>query len=233
MTETADQTQKEWCPLVGQRVFKSANQAWEIYGQYRFSVSQRTFNTYVGKNKLCPPRSDGSYYVEDIEIIAESKGWAPTSSFVRGAQQGGEGEAAAYNSDIGAEIQKEKLLKARLEREDLEIDIAKKRKELLPVKDYEQRLAAAAAIVGNEAETFVYDNVREIIHLCGGKPEKEDSLREYLLEKVRGWLHGFSRPVSWELEFTEDVLHPDEPEFRPEELAPVPAGETGPAEETA
>ena len=109
MTETADQTQKEWCPLVGQRVFKSANQAWEIYGQYRFSVSQRTFNTYVGKNKLCPPRSDGSYYVEDIEIIAESKGWAPTSSFVRGAQQGGEGEAAAFNSDIGAEIQKEKL----------------------------------------------------------------------------------------------------------------------------
>jgi hypothetical protein len=102
------------------------------------------------------------------------------------------------------------LLLARLDREDREIDLAKKRKELLPVREYEQRLAAAAAVIGTEAETFVYDSVREIIHLCDGKPEKEDSLREYLLGKVRAWLHAFSQSVDYQVELMEDSQQTEE-----------------------
>ena len=204
MDMNTEQTQKGWCPLTGQRVFKSANQAWEIYGQYRFDVSPRSFMTYVGKNKVCRPRSDGRLYVEDIEMIAQSRAWPPASSFVRGAPTGGEGGSAQEDMDLGAEYQLEKVLKARIDRESAEIDLAKKRKEVLLVSEYEQRLAAAAAIVGTEAETFVYDNVREIIHLCDGNPEKEDSLREYLLDKVRGFLHAFSRPTDYQVEFVDE-----------------------------
>ena len=94
-----------WCPLTGQRVFRSALKAWEIYGQYRFSVSQRNFLTYVGKGKACPPRSDGSLYVEDIEMIAQSRAWPPASSFVRGAPTGGEGGRSPEEMDLGAEYQ--------------------------------------------------------------------------------------------------------------------------------
>ena len=75
---------------------------------------------------------------------------------------------------------------------------------MLPRSEYEQRLAAAAAVVGTAAETFVYDSVREIIYRCEGNPEKEDSLREYLLEEVRKWLHAFSPPADYVVEFVED-----------------------------
>ncbi len=172
-----------------------------VYGQHRFSVSERTFYNYVGHGKACPARPDGQFCVEDIEIIAKVQAWPPASLFVRGAQPGGEGGASPKELDIGAEIQAEKLEILKINRRAAEVDLQKKIKEVLPRKDFEQRLAAAAAIVGNEADVFVYDNVREIIHVCGGKPENEDSLREYLLGKVRGWCHAFSRPMEYEVEF--------------------------------
>jgi len=206
MANMAIEEKEGWNPLLDQRVFRSANQAWEIYGQYRFDISPRTFQTFIGKEKDCPPRPDGKLYVEDIEIFATSRGWPPAPSFVvwRPLQGGGGGSDSDPRNDWGAVFQREKALKAQLDREEAQIEMDKKRKALIPVKEYEQRLAAAAAIVGNEAEAFVYDNVREIIFMCAGNPEKEDSLREYLLEKVRRWLHAFSAPQEYELEYVDE-----------------------------
>ena len=193
-----------WDPIFGQRVFRSARQAWMVYGKYRFSVSERNFYNYVGSGKACPPRADDKFYVEDIELVAKSQAWPLAFAFVRGAQKGGEGEARTEDLDLNVRIQEEKLKKLQIETESAEIDLAKKRKELLPRSEYEQRLAAAAAVVGTEAETFVYDKVREIIHVCGGEPEKEDSLREYLLKEVRTWLHAFSRAADYDVALIEE-----------------------------
>ena len=201
MAQGYDQPGPGWNPLTGKRIFKSAREAWLIYGKYRFSVSPRTFYTYVGKKGDCPPRADGCFYVEDIEIIAQSRAWAPTSSFVQGVQPGGEGGSSSINNDQGFKLQAAKIRQAEAEAELKEMELARKRRELMPRSEYEQRLAAAGAVVGTEAETFVYDKVREIIHVCEGKPEKEDSLREYLLREVRTWLHAFSRPVDYEISF--------------------------------
>lgn len=96
----ADETRPGWCPLTGQRTFRSANQAWEIYGQYRFSVAKRTFLSWVGKDKLCAPGEDGLYHVEDIEIISKARGWPPTPSFAGGVTQGGRGETARPKSPM-------------------------------------------------------------------------------------------------------------------------------------
>lgn len=181
-----------WDPFIGQRVFKSARSAWMVYGQYRFSIAERTFYNYVGVGKTCAPRPDGQLCVEDIELFAQSQAWPVTPSFVRGAQKGGEGEADVEALELGVEFQKEKYRKMKMEADLVEIDLKKKLRELLPRSDYEKRLAAAAAVVSNGLETLVYDNVREMIHLCDGKPEKEDSLREYLLDKIRQALHAFS-----------------------------------------
>lgn len=193
-----------WDPIFGQRVFRSARQAWMIYGKYRFSVSERNFYNYVGSGKACPPREDDKFYVEDIELVAKAQAWPLAFAFVRGAQKGGEGEGRTEDLDLNIRIQEEKLKKLQIETESAEIDLAKKRKELLPRSEYEQRLAAAAAVVGIEAETFVYDKVREIIHVCSGEPEKENSLREYLLKEVRTWLHSFSRAADYDVALIED-----------------------------
>ena len=193
-----------WDPIFGLRVFRSARSAWMAYGKYRFSVSERTFYNYVGIGKACRPRDDGRYCVEDIELLAQSQAWPLASLFVRGAQRGGEGES--HNGDLGISIetQRERLRKFRIDADSAEIDLLKKQRELLPRSEYEQRLAAAAAVVGTEAETFVYDKVREIIHVCEGKPEKEDILREFLLHEVRGWLHSFSSMADYDVTLIED-----------------------------
>lgn len=199
-----DNAASGWDPICGQRVFRSARQAWMVYGKYRFSVSERSFYNYVGSGKACPPRVDDRFYVEDIELVAKSQAWPLAFAFVRGAQKGGEGEGRTEDLDLNIRIQEEKLRRLQIDTESAEMDLAKKRKELLPRSEYEQRLAAAAAVVGIEAETFVYDKVREIIHVCSGEPEKEDSLREYLLKEVRTWLHAFSRAADYDVALIED-----------------------------
>jgi hypothetical protein len=188
-----------WNPLTGMREFRSAHEAWQIYGRFRFAVSQRTFLTYVGKEKSCAPGPDGKYHVGDIELFAQAQAWPPAPSFGRGFQKGGEG-GSDKDSDKGARLATERIKKLELENKLTQMEVEKKAGELLPKREYEQRLAAAAAVVGIEAETFVYDSVREIIHQCEGKPEKEDSLREYLLEKVRRWLHAFAQAQSYIVE---------------------------------
>ena len=193
-----------WNPFTGQRVFRSARAAWVTYGQHRFSFTERTFYNHVGKGKGCPPREDGRFYIEDIELFAQSHGWPVTSLFVRGAQEGGRGESPIEDFEVGRKYQEEKYLKARIERRSAEIDLQKKVKEVLLRSDYEKRLAAAAAVVSNGLETLVYDHVREMIHLCGGKPEKEDSLREYLLEKIRVTLHAFSYKTLYAVSLVDD-----------------------------
>lgn len=199
MAQGYEQPAAGWNPLTGKRVFKSAREAWLIYGQYRFSVSERTFYNYVGKEKDCRSRPDGSFYVEDIEIIAQSHAWAPAPLFVWGVQQGGEGGNAEKNNDQGVRLQAAKIRQAEAEAELKEGELKRKRRELIPRSEYEQRLAAAAAIVGVKVEIFAYDKVREIIHMCDGDPAKEDSLREYLLKEGRAWLHSFSRAADYDV----------------------------------
>jgi hypothetical protein len=192
-----------WCPLTGKRVFKSAREAWIIYGQFRFAVSERTFYNYVGKKKVCGPRQEGAFHVEDIEQIARVQAWPPTPSFVRPSViAGGRGETET-NKDTGEEIQRLKAENMRMENEFTRIKLEKELGKLIEKNLHEQLLAAGAAIVGIEAEIFVYDNVREIIHLCEGKPEKEDFLREYLLSKVRIWLNAFSQAKEYIVELEE------------------------------
>jgi hypothetical protein len=173
-------------------------------GKFRYAISERTFYNYVGIGKACPPRDDGRFYLQDIELIAQASAWGRPPSFVRREQEGGEGEAGAESLELSYQVQDEKLKILRINRESAEMDLAKKRKELLPRTEYEQRLAAAAAVVGVEAENFVYDKVREIIHLCGGTPEKEDTLREWMLTEVRAWLHSFSRAADYDVNLIDD-----------------------------
>lgn len=196
--------QSGWCALTGQRTFKSANQAWEIYAQYRFSISKRNFLSYVGKGKPCLPRESGAYHVEDIELFSKFKGWPPAPAFVRGVTQGGEGGISPTEIEYGELYQKEKALKEGILREGEAIKLQKTKGELIPRRDYEQQLAAAAIVVGTSAETFVYDSVREIIHICNGDPAKEDDLREFMLHRVRGWLHAFSNQAHYQVDFFED-----------------------------
>ena len=61
-------------------------------------------------------------------------------------------------------------------------------------------LAAAAVVASTGLEAFVYDSVREIIHLCGGTLEKEDALREFMLERVKDCLNGFSEAFEYDVE---------------------------------
>lgn len=205
-----------WDPLTGPRIFRSANAAFEKYGQYRFDVSKRNFLMFVGKGKACPPRDDGSVYVEDVEIIGNSRGWPPTPSFVWRDPQGGEGGgASAEEIQYGALYQKEKALKEAALREKEELLLQKMRGDLIAKSDHDRALAAAAVVVGSAAETWAYDKARDLIHQCCGDPAQEDTFREYLLREVRGWLHAFSRPQEY-------VVDLEDPEFADAGASPAP-----------
>jgi hypothetical protein len=198
-----DDAGQGWCPLTGKRIFKSAREAWIIYGQHRFLISERTFYNYVGKNKICGARVEGTFHVEDIEQVSRAQAWPPAPSFVRPIRVAGEGEERKGDMDTAEEIQRLKMENLRMENEFTRIKLEKEQGKLVEKSLHEQVLAAGAAIVGTEAEIFVYDNVREIIHICEGKAEKEDSLREYLLLKVKTWLHAFSQPKEYFVELEE------------------------------
>ena len=45
-----------------------------------------------------------------------------------------------------------------------------------------------------------FSNHRSGIHLCGGTLEKEDALREYMLERVKDCLNGFSEAFEYDVE---------------------------------
>ena len=190
--------QDGWNPLTGRREFRSANQAWDMYGQYRFGIAKRTFLNYVGKEKRCRPRPDMTYHVEDIENFQYLKvGPRPLplpGSRHRGA--GGSADATCY----GEMYQMEKALTQRAVRQAKELEVDRKLKRLIPRELYEQSLAAAAVVTSTGLEAFVYDSVREIIHLCGGTLEKEDALREYMLERVKDCLNGFSEAFEYDVE---------------------------------
>lgn len=192
--------EKSWNPLTGPRKFRSGNAAWEGYGKYRFSISQRTFLTWIGKKKACPPRADGFCYVEDIEIFSESKGWPPAPAFAGPYQKGGEGEASEEMIRSGEMRERERALRERIAREKEQILLDKMKGELLPRADFEQQLAAAAVAVSTAAESWAYDKAREIIHICEGNAALEDKVREYLLHEVRAWLNAFSLPRDYLIE---------------------------------
>lgn len=187
--------EKGWNPLTGPRTFRSGNAAWEGYGKYRFSISQRTFLTWIGKNKACPPRADGLCHVEDIELFSESRGWPPAPAFAGPYQKGGEGEAASEETIRCGEMrERERAKRERIAREREQILLDRLKGELLPRAEYERQLAAAAVVVSTAAESWAYDKAREIIHVCEGNAALEDTVREYLLREVRAWLNAFSSP---------------------------------------
>ncbi|MBD8896206.1 hypothetical protein IG626_09350 [Desulfovibrio desulfuricans] len=203
--ESQNVDEKGWNPFTGERIFKTANAAWEKFGQYRFDVSKRNFLNFVGKGKACPPRKNGNICVEDIEIIGVSRGWPPAPAFVGGVSKGGKGEGASEESqDYAALYQREKALKEEVLRKGEELKLQKARGELITRVEYEQKLAAAAVVVATSAETWAYDRAREMIHQCGGDPAREDRVREWLLYEVRGWVHAFSRPQDYVVTLEED-----------------------------
>ena len=131
--------QDGWNPLTGRREFRSANQAWDMYGQYRFGIAKRTFLNYVGKEKRCRPRPDMTYHVEDIEKFSISEGWPPAPAFARLAPQGergGSADATCY----GEMYQMEKALTQRAVRQAKELEVDRKLKRLIPRELYEQSL---------------------------------------------------------------------------------------------
>ena len=209
MNINAKTEEKGWNPLTGPRTFRSGNAAWEGYGKYRFSISQRTFLTWVGKKKACPPRADGLCHVEDIEIFSESKGWPPAPAFVGPYSQGGEGDASEETIKAGEMRERERALRERIAREREEILLDKLKGELLPRVNFEQRLAAAAVAVSTAAESWAYDKAREVIHVCEGNAALEDTVREYLLREVRAWLNAFSVPREYLIELRSDDLETD------------------------
>ena len=195
--------QDGWNPLTGRREFRSANQAWDMYGQYRFGIAKRTFLNYVGKEKRCRPRPDMTYHVEDIEKFSISEGWPPAPAFARLAPQGergGNADATCY----GEMYQMEKALTQRAVRQAKELEVDRKLKRLIPRELYEQSLAAAAVVTSTGLEAFVYDSVREIIHLCGGTLEKEFGRPFRSVEDALAFFRLYSRdgtvPARQELE---------------------------------
>ncbi|WP_419524851.1 hypothetical protein, partial [Bilophila wadsworthia] len=111
-------------------------------------------------------------------------------------ERGGSADATCY----GEMYQMEKALTQRAVRQAKELEVDRKLKRLIPRELYEQSLAAAAVVTSTGLEAFVYDSVREIIHLCGGTLEKEDALREYMLERVKDCLNGFSEAFEYDVE---------------------------------
>lgn len=202
-TSKMSETPHEWNPLTGPRIFKTANQAWERYGQFRFGIGQRTFLTYVGKEKECTPRDDGKYHVEDIELLSKSRGWPPSPAFMMMARLDPLEKGKKLEDDYGALFQKEKALTQEMIRRNKELELKRREKKLIPRHLYEQQLAAAAVIVCTGAEAFVHENVREIIHLAGGSLDNEQTVREFMLSKVNAFLHGFSNVKAYEVELEE------------------------------
>lgn len=140
-----------------------------------------------------------TYHLEDIEKFSSSEGWPPAPAFARLAPQGergGSADATCY----GEMYQMEKALTQRAVRQAKELEVDRKLKRLIPRELYEQSLAAAAVVTSTGLEAFVYDSVREIIHLCGGTLEKEDALREYMLERVKDCLNVFSEAFEYDVE---------------------------------
>ena len=86
----------------------------------------------------------------------------------------------------------EKALTQRAVRQAKELEVDRKLKRLIPRELYEQSLAAAAVVTSTGLEAFVY--------LCGGTLEKEDALREYMLERVKDCLNGFSEAFEYDVE---------------------------------
>lgn len=177
----------------------SANAAWIEFGQPRWEISRRTFYNYVGPRANCKPRADGRYHADDIVKIAQAAGWRPLPS-VRPGTQGGEG-----GKGDGDTLLRERIRRERLRADNEELDLRKRRGELVERREMERLLAAAVVVLENEMMNWVHEKARGIIHLVGGDPRHEQGLVDHLREGGRRWLHQFSMKATYRVEVHDDA----------------------------
>lgn len=177
----------------------SANAAWIEFGQHRWEISRRTFYNYVGPRANCKPRADGRYHADDIVKIAQAAGWRPHPS-VRPGTQGGEG-----GKGDGDTLLRERIRRERLRADNEELDLRKRRGELVERREMERLLAAAVVVLENEMMNWVHEKARGIIHLVGGDPRREQDLVDHLREGSRRWLHQFSMKATYRVEVHDDA----------------------------
>lgn len=185
----------------GGQTWETPGAAWTDFAQHKWAISRRTFYNYVGTRKDCRPRRDGLYHADDIVKFATAAGWPPRVS-VGVVPQGGEGGTAA--KDVGITLLEQRLRRECIRGDLEELELRKKRGELVSRGEMERMMAAGVAVLESEILNWIHSEALKIISLVDGNPKHEAALIDLLRERSRVFLNGFAVDRAYEVEVIED-----------------------------
>lgn len=185
----------------GGQAWATTGAAWTDFAQHKWAISRRTFYNYVGTRRDCRPRRDGLYHADDIVKIATAAGWPPRVS-VGAVPQGGEGGTAA--KDVGITLLEQRLRRECIRGDLEELELRKKRGELVSRGEMERMMAAGVAVLESEILNWIHSEALKIISLVDGNPKHEAALIDLLRERSRVFLNGFAVDRAYEVEVIED-----------------------------
>ena len=185
----------------GGQTWATTGAAWTDFAQHKWAISRRTFYNYVGTRRDCRPRRDGLYHADDIVKIATATGWPPRVS-AGAVPQGGEGGATA--KDVGLTLLEQRLRRERIRGDLEELELRKKRGELVSRGEMERMMSAGVAVLESELLNWIHSEALEIISLVDGNPKHEALLIDMLRERSRVFLNGFALDRAYEVEVIDE-----------------------------
>lgn len=185
----------------GGQTWATTGAAWTDFAQHKWAISRRTFYNYVGTRRDCRPRRDGLYHADDIVKIATAAGWPPRVS-AGAVPQGGEGGATA--KDVGLTLLEQRLRRERIRGDLEELELRKKRGELVSRGEMERMMSAGVAVLESELLNWIHSEALEIISLVDGNPKHEALLIDMLRERSRVFLNGFAVDRAYEVEVIDE-----------------------------
>ncbi|AAS96659.1 hypothetical protein [Nitratidesulfovibrio vulgaris] len=185
----------------GGQTWATTGAAWTDFAQHKWAISRRTFYNYVGTRRDCRPRRDGLYHADDIVKIATAAGWPPRVS-AGAVPQGGEGGATA--KDVGLTLLEQRLRRERIRGDLEELELRKKRGELVSRGEMERMMSAGVAVLESELLNWIHSEALEIISLVDGNPKHEALLIDMLRERSRVFLNGFALDRAYEVEVIDE-----------------------------
>ena len=185
----------------GGQTWATTGAAWTDFAQHKWAISRRTFYNYVGTRRDCRPRRDGLYHADDIVKIATAAGWPPRVS-AGAVPQGGEGGATA--KDVGLTLLEQRLRRERIRGDLEELELRKKRGELVSRGEMERMMSAGVAVLESELLNWIHSEALEIISLVDGNPKHEALLIDMLRERSRVFLNGFAVDRAYEVEVLDE-----------------------------
>lgn len=190
----------------GGQTWATTGAAWTDFAQHKWAISRRTFYNYVGTRRDCRPRRDGLYHADDIVKIATAAGWPPRVS-AGAVPQGGEGGATA--KDVGLTLLEQRLRRERIRGDLEELELRKKRGELVSRGEMERMMSAGVAVLESELLNWIHSEALEIISLVDGNPKHEALLIDMLRERSRVFLNGFAVDRAYEVEVIDEEAEAD------------------------